>query len=85
MFLTVALYLYIIPYNDENVHPYFCYKYKYKYIMRGYIMEFKDLWPTVVGQGSFDSMDLVNHILTNMDMNNLQGEVNGFNIFENDP
>lgn len=84
MFLTVALYLYIIPYNVENVHPYFCYKYSYKYIMKGYIMEFKDLWPTVVGKGNFDSLDLVNYILTNMDMNNLQGEVNGFNIFEND-
>jgi hypothetical protein len=45
--------------------------------MEGYIMEFKDLWPTVVGEGNFDSLDLVNYILTNLDMNNLQGELNG--------
>lgn len=89
MFLTVALYLYIIPYNVANVHPYFCYKYKYNYIMRGYIMgfknvEFKELWPTTIACGTWDSLELVNHILTTLDMNNLQGEVNGFNIFEND-
>ena len=44
-------------------------------------MEYKNLWPTVVGKGTFDSSDLVNYILTNMDMNNLQGELNGYNIF----
>jgi len=58
--------------------------YKYCYIIKGYIMEYKNLWPTIVGKGTFDSSDLVNYILTNMDMNNLQGELNGYNIFEND-
>lgn len=45
-------------------------------------MEFKRLWPTVIGCGKFDSLDLANHILMKYDMNNLQGEVAGFNLFE---
>ena len=46
-------------------------------------MEFKNLWPTVVGKGTFDSSELFTYILTNMDMNNLKGELNGYDIFEN--
>jgi hypothetical protein len=45
-------------------------------------MEFKQLWPTTIGSGTFDSLDLVNHILLKYNMNNLDGEVNGFNIFK---
>ena len=45
-------------------------------------MEFKQMWPTTIGFGNFDSLDLVNHILLNYDMNNLVGEVNGFDIFK---
>lgn len=45
-------------------------------------MDFDDAWPTVIGKGTFDSLEISQHILTNYDLNNLEGEVNGGNIFE---
>jgi hypothetical protein len=44
-------------------------------------MRYEQAWPTTIGKGNFDSLDLSQHILTNYDLNNLKGEVGGFNMF----
>lgn len=45
-------------------------------------MEIKSLWPTPVGIGNFNSVELSQYILTNYDLNNVKGEVEGYDIFE---
>jgi hypothetical protein len=46
-------------------------------------MEFDKLWPTVIGRGEFDSLELAQYILTNYDVDNIKGDVSeGYNIFE---
>lgn len=44
-------------------------------------MEYKDLWPTTVGFGKFDSLELSQYILMNYDMNNPPSDMQGKNIF----
>ena len=45
-------------------------------------MEFKEMWPTKIGSGKFDTDGLIEYIFTNYDLNNMEGEVNGGNIFK---
>lgn len=45
-------------------------------------MEFKNLWPTVVGQGKFNTNGLIEHIFSNYDMQNPPSELNDYNLFE---
>lgn len=45
-------------------------------------MDFNPLWPTVIGTGKFDIPGLIEHIFTNHDLNNLQSDLDGSNIFK---
>ena len=45
-------------------------------------MEFKNMWPTMIGSGKFDTDGLIEYIFANYDLNNMEGEVNGGNIFK---
>jgi len=47
-------------------------------------MEIHKFWPTQVGQGTFETEGLIQHVFTTYDLNNLQGEVDGGNIFKDD-
>ena len=44
-------------------------------------MEYKNLWPTTLGFGKFDSLELSQYILLNYDMNNPPSDMDGKNIF----
>lgn len=44
-------------------------------------MEYKDLWPTTIGYGKFDSLELSQYIFTNYDLSNPPSESRGDNIF----
>lgn len=47
-------------------------------------MEFTNNWSTVIGQGKFDSLELTQYILMNYDVDNIKGDVEGYNIFEDE-
>src|SRR6056300_324872 len=46
-------------------------------------MNFENLWPTVIGSGEFEVPGLLDYILINYDLNNLQSETDGGNLFDN--
>ena len=48
------------------------------------IMEVKSLWPTPVGFGNFESLELAHYMLSSYDVDNVKSEVEGYNIFEDD-
>ena len=45
-------------------------------------MEFNEMWPTKIGSGKFDTDGLIEYIFANYDLNNMECEVNGGNIFK---
>lgn len=45
-------------------------------------MEFKHLWPTVIGSGKFDSLELSQYILMNYNMDNPPSDMQNQNIFD---
>lgn len=47
-------------------------------------MQVKEMWPTQIGFGTFESEDLVQHILLNYDMQSPPSELQGYNIFDDD-
>jgi hypothetical protein len=46
--------------------------------------EYKNLWPTVLAKGKFDTSGLVEHILSRYDMKNLKSELSDYNLFSDD-
>ena len=45
-------------------------------------MEYKMMWPTPVGFGKFDSLELAQHILMNYDMDNPPSDMQDENLFD---
>ena len=45
-------------------------------------MEYKDMWPTPIGFGKFDSLELSQHILLNYDIDNPPSDMRGENLFD---
>tara|TARA_B110000977_G_scaffold29766_2_gene38788 strand:- start:1331 stop:1897 length:567 start_codon:yes stop_codon:yes gene_type:complete len=48
------------------------------------IMKMTPQWPTMFGSGKFEVDGLVEHIFTNYDLHDLDAEVDGCNIFDDD-
>lgn len=48
------------------------------------MLNIKNLWPTQLGYGKFDTTGLVDHILSNYDMNNPPSDLGGYNILDDD-
>lgn len=45
-------------------------------------MKFEELWPTAVGSGKFDSIELSQYLLTNYDLETSEGNFGAYNIFD---
>lgn len=50
--------------------------------MKGVNMELDYAWPTAIGKGKFDSLELSQYLLMNYDLSNPKSEADGYNIFE---